>query len=287
MPRIGCDEGHFGPWKPVIPRLIPRLLPPKSMSTDSNAPRSLGAVMSAESGFDVVDDDTPLRISGFISAILGVLSGFTIVALPMVAVAIAAFLFGLFALRKSEGASLPVGTTAARIGIFLAVLFGSWGVGRDMFKSHTLGGQAEYFARQFIKVVATGNEAYANELQKNYVNRYLKTMPLAERYALEAERKRKRMEQEGGIEPDTDEDPTEFLKKYPADHEWILDRPVRVYSKYGRQKADVVFAYDDSEKPTRIRIQLEYLLHRETGNAEWHVELCMPYRERIVAETVL
>lgn len=257
------------------------------MSTDSNAPRSLGAVMSAESGYEVVDDDAPLRISGFIAAILGVLSGFTIVALPMLAAAIAAVLFGLFALRKSEGNTLPVGTTAARIGIFLAVLFGSWGVGRSSFKSQTLGDQAEYFARQFIKVVTSGNEAYAKELQKNYVNRYLKTMPLSHHYALEEKRAAERMAEREDAAPDTDEDPTEFLKKYSVDHQWILDRPVRVYSKYGRQKADVVFAYDNSEKPTRIRIQLEYLLNKDTGDAEWSVELCMPYRERIVAETVL
>lgn len=260
------------------------------MSTDSNAPRSLGAVMSAESGYEVVDDDKPLRISGFIAAILGVISGFTIVALPVLAIAIAAVLFGLFALRKSDGTGVPVGTTAARLGIFLAVLFGSCGVGRSYFKSQTLGNQAEYFARQYIKLISSGNEIYARELQKNYVNRFLKTMPLTERYALEEEKAKQMRDQSGEQAPTDDggsEDTGAFLKKYPADHNWLLDRPVRVFSKYGSQKADVVFAYDDSEKPTRVRILLVYLVNKDNDNGEWHVELVMPYRERIVAETVL
>jgi len=260
------------------------------MSTDSNSPRSLGAVMSAETGYEVDDEGAPLRVSGFIAAILGVVSAFTIVALPVVAVAIAAVLFGLFALRATDSKVLPVGTSAAKLGIFLAVLFGSWGVARTVFKNQTLGNQAEYFAREFIKVVASGNEVYANELQKNYVNRFLKNMPLEERYALQRERDKAEAEAQGGgsgIDYQTDDEGPKFLLKYPADHEWLLDRPVRVFSKYGTQKADCVFAFDESENPALVRILLVRMQNKETGASEWNVELCMPYRERIVAESIL
>lgn len=261
------------------------------MPTDSNPERSLGAVMSAEAGYEVEVDDSPLRISGFIAAILGVISVFTIVALPVVGVAIAAVLFGMFALRKSDSKSIPVGTTAARIGILLALLFGSWGVARTVFKTQTLGTQAEYFAREFVRVTSSGNDVYSKELMKSYVNRYLKNMPLEERYAMEKKRAAEMAAEHGeeqGSDFSTEEDNgAEFLLKYPEDHEWILDRPVRVFTRYGRQKADVVLAYDESETPTRVRILMEYLKHKEDGTSQWHVELCMPYRERIVAESIL
>ena len=260
------------------------------MTTESNPPRSLGAVMSSEAGYEADVDDSPLRISGFISLILAVLSGFTIVALPMLGVAIAAVLFGIFALRKSDSKSLPVGTTAAQIGILLALLFGTWGTARYAFKQNTLGGQAEYFAREFVKVACSGNEIYAKELQKSYVNRYLKTMPLEDRYEQERQRRERETrdaEEQGGDAPPEDDTTVLDLSAYSVDHEWFLDRPVRVFNKYGRQKAEVVLAADRSKSPYRLRIIMEYLVHKERGTSEWHIETCLPYRERIVAESIL
>ena len=251
------------------------------MTTETTPPRTLGAVMSSEAGYEADVDDAPLRISGFIALLLSLLSGFTIVALPMVGFAIAAVLFGVFALRKSDSQSLPVGTTAARIGIVLAVLFGSWGVGRYVLKRNTLGGQAEYFARQFVRVASSGNEIYAKELQKSYVNRYLKTMPLEETYELERLKLERQMKEAQERSTVTD------LVKYPVDQEWVLWRPVRVYSHYGRQKAEVVLATDHTDKAYKLRIVLEYLVHKDRGTSEWYVETCLPYRERIVAESVL
>jgi hypothetical protein len=246
--------------------------------------------MSSEAGYEADVDDSPLRISGFISLILALLSGFTIVALPMLGVAVAAVFFGLFALRKSDSKSLPVGTTAARIGILLAVLFGTWGAARYGFKQKTLGGQAEYFAREFVKVACSGNEIYAKELQKSYVNRYLKTMPLEERYEqerLKREEQAREAEERGGDPPLEEDTTVADLSSYDVDHEWFLYRPVRVYHQYGRQKAEVVLADDRSKSPYRLRIVMEYLVHKERGTSEWHVETCLPYRERIVAESIL
>lgn len=266
------------------------------MTTETTPPRSLGAVMSSEAGYEADVNDSPLRVSGFISLILGLLSGFTIVALPMLSFAIAAVLFGMFALRKSDSKSLPAGTTAARIGILVAVLFGTWGVARYSFKQNTLGGQAEYFARQFVRVASNGNQIYAKELQKSYVNRYLKSMPLERSYELERLERERQAEEYANSAGDTpaspppeEEDNTTILDlvKYPVDHPWVLYRPVRLFNHYGRQKAEVVLASDTSEKPYRLMIVLEYLVHKETGTSEWHVEECMPFRKRIVAETVL
>lgn len=267
------------------------------MTTESNPPRSLGAVMSSEASYEAEVDDSPLRISGFIALILALLSGFTVVALPMVGFAIAGVLFALFALRKTDpatgSAAVPVGTTAARVAILMAVLFASWGVGRYAFKQNTLGSQAEYFARQFMRVAGSGNEIYAKELQKSYVNRFLKTMPLEKSYELQRlkrEEERKKAEEEGyntGYGTDDVDNTLPELMKYGVDHEWVLYRPVRVYNHYGRQMAQVILASDHSDKSYKLMLILEYLVHKEKGTSEWYVQTCQPYHERIVAESVL
>lgn len=262
------------------------------MTTETTPPRSLGAVMSSEAGYEADIDDSPLRVSGFISLLLGLLSGFTIVAVPMVGFAIAAVLFGMFALRKGDSKSLPVGTSAARIGILLAVLFGVWGIGRHTLKQNTLGNQAEYFARQFVRVASSGNEIYAKELQKSYVNRYLRTMPLEQTYELERLKLERQMEEarergESASPPEEDNTTVRDLVKYPADHQWYLYRPVRVYHHYGRQMAEVVLASNPTDKAYKLRIIMEYLVHKDRGTSEWYVENCLPYMEPIVAESIL
>ncbi|MEO1615517.1 MAG: hypothetical protein AAFV88_06685 [Planctomycetota bacterium] len=266
-----------------------------STETESQLPgseetvRSLGAVMSSEAGFEPELDDSPLRVSGFISVILAVIGGFSIITLPMIFFAIAAVLIGLFALRKSESSAPPVGTTAAKVGIVLAVLLGSWGGSRYAFRIHSLSSQAEHFAREFVKVSAMGNEIYAKELRKSHVNRFLKTMPLEASYEkarLEAEARK--AENDGYSSPEAgDQETYQEIVRFPPDHEWFLDRPVHCYYHYGRQMAEVILASDRSEKPFRLRIILEYLINKDDDAAEWYVETIMPYRERIVAETVL
>lgn len=280
--------------KPVFGRFSFRFDALKPMTTDPTSTRSLGAVMSSEAGYEADANDSPLRVSGFISLLLGLLSGFSIVALPMLGFAIAAVLFGIFALRKSDSKSLPVGTTAARVGILVALLFGSWGLARYSFKQQTLGGQAEYFARQFVRVASSGNEIYAKELQKSYVNRFLKTMPLEQSYEMERLKREQQAEEfaresGGQASPPPDDDDTTVvdLVKYPPDQPWVLFRRVRVYHQYGRQKAEVILATDRSEKAYKLMIIMEYLVNKDTGASEWYVEECMPFRKRIVAETVL
>jgi len=260
-------------------------------TTEPNPPRTLGAVMSAEAGYEEVVEDTPIRVSGFVALILALLSGFTIVALPMVGLAVAAVFVGLFALRRSGSDKVPVGTTAARVAICLAVLFGCWGVARAVFKTNTLASQAETFAREFAQVAGSGNEAYTAELFKSYVNRYDRSMDLKLRYAEDKaaqERARQNATEPGAAsEPTPVETAIDLFASYGGDHEWILDRPVHVYHHYGRQMAEVVLADDRSKNPKRVRIILELLKHKDRGTHEWHVDSCSTFHKRIVAERVL
>ncbi|MEO1525190.1 MAG: hypothetical protein AAFX06_07120 [Planctomycetota bacterium] len=246
--------------------------------------------MSAEAGYEVDEDSTPLRVSGFLALITALIGGFGVVAPPMGFFAVAAIGFGVFALRKSDSVNAPVGTTPARIGLVLAVLFGSCAIARPLIKQYTLARQAEYFARQFVSVASSGNEAYTAELHKSYVNRFLKSMPLERQYQEQREQFNKMRTREDGA--GTSAEPPELssislVSAYPPDHEWVLDRPVHVYHHYGRRMAQVVLAADDSKNPYRIMIILEFLVHKDRGTLEWHVDTFQTYRDRLVAESIL
>jgi hypothetical protein len=247
-----------------------------SIESQSHLPKTSG--MSAEAGFDGEDIQAPIRISGFISLLLGLASIVSFLAIGAMIVPFLAIGFGLFGLRR-HGQPTPVGITAARWGVIFAIGFGAFGLGVPLFKKHTLGTQAEYFAREFVKIVASGEDYYVLELQKDYTNRFLRTMSLAEHYEGNEEMQ-ETLEgfRSGGLKT--------MLVKLGPDAKWELDRSVHVFHKYGRDNADVVLANYDGEKPRLIRVTLQKSVS-SAGDIQWHVSNFMMYRERIVAPTVL
>jgi hypothetical protein len=234
--------------------------------------------MSAEAGFDGDDIQAPIRISGFISLLLGLASVVSFLAMGALIVPFLALGFGLFGLRK-YGQPTPVGITAARWGVILAIGFGAFGLGVPLFKKHTLGTQAEYFAKEFVKIVASGEDYYCLELQKDYTNRFLRTMSLAEHYEGKEEMQETLEDfRSGGLKT--------LLVDLGPDATWELDRSVYVYHKYGRDNADVILVNNDGAKPRLITVSLQKTVSQD-GDIQWHVSNFMMYRERLVAPTVL
>lgn len=109
--------------------------------------------MQAEAGFELDDSAPPLRVSGFICLIFGVLSFFCTLGQPLLVLPLIAIVVGMFALRRSGGQT-PVGTRAAMLGMILAAGFGACGLFIPWMKTMTLGRQAEKFSRDYMEVVA-------------------------------------------------------------------------------------------------------------------------------------
>jgi len=248
------------------------------MPIDSNSHLPTGAGMSAEAGFDGSDIQAPIRVSGFICLLLGLISALSFLAPAMLIVPFLATGFGFFALRR-YGVPKPVGIKAAYIGLILAIGFGMFGLGVPLFKKHTLGTQAEYFAKEYLKIVASGDDYYAMELRKDYVNRFMRSMPLAEHYETSENAKQT-------LEEYRDDSVRKMLMRAGPDAEWELDRSIRVYHSYGNDHADVVLVNYDEDSPRRIRVILQGQISTD-GEIQWHVETFMMYRERLVAESIL
>ncbi len=248
------------------------------MSIDSNSHLPTTTGMSAEAGFDGNELQAPIRISGFLCLILGLVSAMAFLSIGMLIVPALAIGFGVFALRRYNPPK-PVGIKAAYIGMVLAVGFGMFGLGVPLFKKNTLGSQAEHFARDFLKVVAKGEDHYALELRKDHVNRFIRSMPLDEHYKSN-ENAQKILEEfrEDGL--------VSIVRSLGPDAKWELDRPIRVFYSYGAEHADVVLANYDNATPQVIRVVMQAKVASD-GKLQWHVENFMTYRERIVAESIL
>ena len=114
--------------------------------------------MHAEAGFEQ-DSVPPLRVSGFICLLFGVLSVFSLIGQPLLLFSLIAIAFGIFALRRS-GEQTPVGTRPAMLGLVLAVGFGACGFFVPWMKTMTLGRQAEKFSRDYMEVVARSEDEF-------------------------------------------------------------------------------------------------------------------------------
>ena len=235
--------------------------------------------MKAEAGFDLDDSAPPLRVSGFLCLLFGALSFLSMLGQPMLVLPLIAFLLGMFALRRYAG-QVPIGTRAAMLGMILAAGFGSCGLFIPWMKTMTLGWQAEKFSRDYIEVIARGEDEFAMELQKDYVNRFPVTMSLKQHYNMSEAGSR-------ALEEFQESSLNGMIRKRGPNAEWVLDQPTRIYYSYGREHAEVVWSDPTGETQARVQFFMEYRPDHSNGDGQWHVYVAQQYRERIVAESVL
>jgi hypothetical protein len=234
--------------------------------------------MNAETGYEMDESIAPLRPSGFVSVILGVISVTAALGKPLLVVPFLAICFGFFALRRFNGAAAPVGTSAAKLGIALGFGFGALGVFLPMMKSLTLGSQAERFARAYVETIARGHSEVAMELRKDYVNRFPESMSLKSHYQTSAKTR------EAFNEFHNDGIHAAIRSRGPG-AEWELDGPIDVFYSYGLQHAHLVLHDPVSQNP-KVQMFLEYRVDRD-GDGQWNVKTVQSYRELIVAPSVL
>lgn len=235
-------------------------------------------MMGAEGGFEPDEEIAPFRISGILCLLLGLLSITALIGYVMIAVPMAAFAIGLIALRKWDGPK-PTGVTAAKIGMVLAVAFGTCGFFIHHGRSSTLGNQAEYFARQYLKIIGNGEFEIAQEMKKKAVNRLPLHMPLKEHYQSSEELIESMGEfRSSGMN----------MKVYALGPgiDWQIKRGVRVYQHYGRQLAEMVFTTPPGQPETEVYVSLEYEIDPD-GDGQWRVDQFRADLKRIVAESVL
>ena len=241
--------------------------------------------MRAETGYGEEDQVPTIRVSGYISLLLGLFSWAAMLGIGGVAIAVLAILFGIVAIRPVRFGAAS-GIRPAKLGIALGIGFAFCGFFLSSFKTNCLGKQAEKFAHDYIDLMNSENKIYAIELAKSYRNRFSTTMPLAAHYReleLNAPSSRE-TEQPSTLDSFRDDAGHQMILGEGPDAQWVLDRPVTVYHQFRIDRAEVVLISKESGK--LLRIVLQYLIDSK-DMGQWHKELVRPYQKRIVAESIL
>jgi len=238
--------------------------------------------MGAEVGYQVVSEDEvpPFRASGLICLVLGLLGFSALVAWQMLILPIAAIVFGVIAMRPWQGRR-PAGTTAAVIGLVLASGFLAAGFTIPFAKKSTMGGQAEYFAREFLELVGNGDIELASELQKEARNRQVKEMNLIKQYQEDL------IAREQSDEGPSNGGATDQISAAGPDIPWELAQSPRVFVKYNTEKVDTLWVDPTGEVGEKVHVELQWTPNEETGKADWHVTSFHFHRELIVAPSIL
>ncbi|TWU57176.1 hypothetical protein [Rubripirellula reticaptiva] len=269
----------------------PENTPSASNSSETLSPMGQVPQMHAETGYDESELMAPLRFSGYVCLILGLISPVALLGLPALVVPALAIFMGLIALRPSSG-PVPAGRMPAQIGIILAIGFGICGFGIVSMKKNTLGTQAKYYSREYISLVANGHKELPIELSKSFNNRFSESMPLKEFYEnQEKEYAERQADGQGGgggegspmEEFQNNAAHTEIIRQGP-DAEWKLATPIEIYHQFGIDRAIVNWKAPGSEQV--VQFMMQYLIDGEDVG-QWHVDIIQIKRERLVAESIL
>ena len=209
-------------------------------------------------------EPSPIRFSGIASLVLGMFSVIYLIAPPLVVLPMAAAAFGLFALRPS-GTAKPIGLTPARIGLVLAAGFGACGFFISHYRGQALGQQAEYFARQYLQLVAAGHDEYAVELRKPSAGRHVPSMPLKQLYQLDS----KEFEQ---LDQFQATEATKLVQRHGDQLDWQLSRAPAVYRTRGIERVELRFEDRSGIVDRRLRLDLSYEVDWESGEGQWVVD---------------
>ena len=244
------------------------------MTTENDVPVPR---LGSEAGLDIVEDQKPVRVSGFICAALGVLSVLCLLGRPLLVFPFLAVAAGLFALRPSGGVK-PVGKTAAKVGVVLAIGFGSCGFFLHWFTQKQLGGEAAFFAQEYLEIIARGELEMAMELGRPHQSRNLETTPLKEHYSQDEQAQEALMRFRSS-------EVTTSIQSSGLKADWVLDRRPRVYERHGRQLVDLQWIDRTGTNDDTILMTMEYQID-EAGVGQWSVDSCRVSHPPVFADRV-
>lgn len=240
--------------------------------------------MGSESGYAVEEQPAPIRLTGFLSALLGLASGFCLLGRPLLFLPVLAILFGLIALRKCD-VGTPIGTLAAKFGLFFAVAFGSAGLVYPLSSQRLVGAEAEQFANDYLYVIARGDFQMAMELGKPWKERLPAKMSLIDHYAPLREAATPTAEHPNSVALYDQRDGVLELVEMGADIEIFRSRRTRMYSRFGEPRIDTYWNCSPESLRTDLIVTLSYEPNPvDSSKREWFVKDLKYDEEQPVAE---
>lgn len=219
--------------------------------------------LSAGSEVAVVAEERPVRIAGFVALLLGIVSVAAVFTPLFWPLAVISIVVALVALRRYSG-QRPPGYRAAGVGLFLTVLFLSWGITDHRLRGNELGDQAERFSQMWLALLARGDVEMAMQLQEPPEARQPASMSLVDYYqndpigveAMEMFRDNPAV--------------TETLRAADEAH-WVTDRPTEVNVHMGSYVVTTYWRDESGRVGGPLAIDLQFLPATEEQAAQWLV----------------
>lgn len=230
---------------------------------DSLSPSLKAPAMAAEGETGMLIDPRPIRYSGFLALVLGLLSVFAVFGQPMLFVPVFAVLVALFALRPYTDAR-PLGYVAASAGLSCAMLFAVWGITERSFRHQFMSETAAVFASDWLQLMAAGDLEMACELQRPPSGRQPASMPLSQYYSESEEGKL-------GMENFRENPTVTELAEAGSVVRWRLTRPPNHSTQNGRHLTGTIWQDDSGTVKSLIKIGLEYQPAKDDEIAQWTV----------------
>jgi hypothetical protein len=234
--------------------------------TDAVKERSIFSTpaMSVEGSTGTELETPPVRLSGFVALVLGLVSFVAVLGAPLLVVPVIAVAFALLALRPYPS-DRPLGVSAAAIGLFFAVLFGVWGFTERQFRTNAMSTQATRFAGEWLNLVSQGDFELAIELQIHPSRRQPESMPLADFY-------RGNEEAIKALQQFKNQSPVPQLIELGTKVKWTPSLPAKVYTQYGRELTRTVWRDSTGTFTQPVKVILEYIQMPETNQAHWKID---------------
>jgi hypothetical protein len=233
--------------------------------TDAVKERSIFATsLMTEEGYPGLElPVSPIRISGFVALLFGVLSFVGVLGLPLMFVPLVAAILAIFAIRPYQG-DRPVGVIAGWIGLFCAILFAAWGTTERHYKTKQMSSQATRFAAEWLALLGQNEIELAVELQVDPSRRQPESMSLADYY------KRSPAAIES-IKQFNEQETLKKLREAGDKPKWELHRPPVVSMRFGRDFTETVWKDTTNTVPKPIVVEMEYIKDEKTHAANWKI----------------
>lgn len=241
------------------------------------------STMGAETGYDVDEQPPPVRPSGFIALLFGLGSGVCLLGRPLLFLPLFGVFFALFALRYCKQ-GIPVGTTAAKIGLLLSVGFGCAGFWLPWFEERTVGKEAAYFAEEYIRLVIQDDYPMALELGHDHINRISPKMSLQVHYDNIKARAEPNGRQDNAVMEFEHDEVVQNIQNLDVDVKFVLQKTPRVYTKYGTPQVDTIWNTERHVFKNNLLITMAYIIEEDTGLRQWYMKRRYWSKEQLVAE---
>ena len=230
---------------------------------DSLSPTLKAPAMTAEGETEMLIEPRPIRYSGFLALVLGLLGVLAVFGQSMLFIPAFAVLVALYALRPYADAR-PLGYVAAIAGLSCAILFAVWGITERSYRYRFMSERAVVFAGDWLQLMAKGDLELACELQRPPAGRQSESMPLAQYYSESEEGKL-------GMENFRENPTVTELAEAGDAVQWRLNRPPTYYTQNGRHLTYTIWQDDSGNVKSQVKIGLEYQPAENGETAQWTV----------------